>query len=245
MKASRWLSGMVVLLAAGLLVMVLQRPERPGTEGVDRPRTGDESVATGPATVPGSTAEGLDGGGTGDGTPPAPAPADGGVGEFPRPGAMLLEPDDQAEIDGLIGDQSLADGEVAARLADLALDPARDPGLRLEAMGHAVNLLPPENLNRLRPLLEQEGTPDELAQALMFEAINSPDPVVTMEMSIAALEGPNAVAREEAVELVTFLLNLQQEDGTPPPRDQLIAAARTEIERLRAEEVEAVESVNR
>lgn len=241
MKTSKWLSWVVVLLAAGLLVMVLQRPDRPQPDGDERADTPAGAVGPG-ATAPDAAATGAN---VDSGDQPGPAPGLPPTGgQLPDPDAArvqgFLDAEEQAEIDVLIADDSLSNDAVAARLADLALDPERNAGLRLEAMGHAVNLLQPSELARLRPLLEQEGTPEELAHALMVEAINSPDPVVTMELALAAIEGPSQAAREEAVELVTFLLDLHEPDGAAPTREQLVGSVRAEIERLRAEG-EAVE----
>lgn len=240
MKTSKWLSWVVVLLAAGLLVMVLQRPDRPQPDVGDRADAPAGAAVGTDAASPDPAVTGAD---TGDrpeatsGLPPGGSPA-----QDPNAARAqtFLDAGEQAVIDVLIADDSLSNDAVAARLADLALDPERNTGLRLEAMGHAVNLLQPNELARLRPLLEQEGTPEELAHALMVEAINSPDPVVTMELALAALEGPSQAAREEATELVTFLLDLHEPDGTAPTRAQLAASVRAEIERLRDEE-ESVE----
>ena len=83
-------------------------------------------------------------------TPPTPAPV---APPSPKAAAAL------EEIDTVLRDQSISQGDAAKRLVALATDATVPDQMRNDALQHAMNLLPDEGFNSLDALLKTKGTP--------------------------------------------------------------------------------------
>ena len=108
----------------------------------------------------------------------------------------------------LIGDTKASDVAVTASLLTMLMDPKRSVAMRMEAMTHAANLLPPEELERLKPLLVDKTTPLPIVERIMVEVTNNPSDKLSLEMAVAVMEGPHESMHQQAHDLVAFLLDV-------------------------------------
>ena len=136
---------------------------------------------------------------------PQPAPS---ADEPLPPDIPEMTPQESEEMSRLIGDTKSSDAAVTASLLTILTDPKRSVAMRMEAMTHAANLLPPEELERLKPLLEDKTTPLPIVEKIMVEITNNPSDKLSLEMGLAVLEGPHESVRQQAHDLVAFHLDV-------------------------------------
>lgn len=112
------------------------------------------------------------------------------------------------EIAAVIGNTGTSDIAAAGSLLTMLEDPAKSVALRMEAMTHVANLLPQEELGRLKPLVDDKATPLPIVERILVEITNNPDEKLSLEMAVAVLESPHEAVRQQAHDLVAFLLDV-------------------------------------
>jgi hypothetical protein len=137
-------------------------------------------------------------------TPPTPAPV-----EPPSPkGAAALE-----EIDTVLRDQSISQGDAAQRLVALASDATVPDQMRNDALQHAMNLLPDEGFTSLDALLKTKGTPPELLDLVYHEIHNRPVEV-QLPAALLLMQRTGEEISQQSRDLLSF--HLEQDYGDDP-----------------------------
>ena len=194
----KWILAVVCLaaVAAGLWVWMAGRGKAPPPEP---PKTVEVRAMSGQGKLPPWRRP--------DGSAPVrprPEPRP----EAPSPEIPELTAKEAEEIAAVIGNTGTSDIAAAGSLLTLLQDPAKSVALRMEAMTHVANLLPQEELGRLKPLVEDKATPLPILERILVEITNNPDEKLSLEMAVAVLESPHDAVRQQAHDLVAFLLDV-------------------------------------
>lgn len=101
-------------------------------------------------------------------------------------------------VAALVGDTSLSDPEVAAGLQRIVDDAGRPLDERLEALDHALNLIPNDNPARLHEIAGRRILPDEVRMRILAEALNRP-PRLQGELLVLLLENAAGDTRQDVL----------------------------------------------
>jgi hypothetical protein len=113
--------------------------------------------------------------GTGQsGASAGPERPDRSPGKRPRPAGGLPATGGSAAVAALVGDTSLTDAEVIAGLRRIVDDAGRKLDERLEALDHALNLIPDDQPDILLGMAANRVLPTEVRQRLLADALNRP-----------------------------------------------------------------------
>jgi hypothetical protein len=95
-------------------------------------------------------------------------------GKRPPPAGGVPSTGGSEAVAALVGDSSLSDAEVIAGLRRIVDDAGRKLDERLEALDHALNLIPDDNPDMLHGMAANRVLPDEVRQRLLSDALNRP-----------------------------------------------------------------------
>jgi hypothetical protein len=101
-------------------------------------------------------------------------------------------------VAALVGDSTLSDPEVAVGLQRIVVDAGRPLDERLEALDHALNLIPNDNPALLHEIAGHRILPDELRMRILAEALNRP-PRLQGDLLVLLLENAAGDARQEVL----------------------------------------------
>lgn len=109
-------------------------------------------------------------------------------------------------------DTTRDDAATAVRLQDLAAKKDISLEERIEALSHAVLLTPDAQGEGLVALARDRALPQELAAILLSDFHNRPDPV-RLAGAVALAKNNDPSTREEAMDLVRFLITGSESEG--------------------------------
>jgi len=107
-------------------------------------------------------------------------------------------------VAALVGNSSLSDPEVVAGLQRIVDDAGRPLDERLEALDHALNLIPNDNPAVLHEISGRRILPDEMRMRILAEALNRP-PRLQGELLVLLLGNAAGDARQELLRELTGL----------------------------------------
>ena len=116
----------------------------------------------------------------------------------PQRGGSVPSRSASEAVAALVGNGSLSDPEVVAGLRNIVDDAGRPLDERLEALDHALNLIPNDNPVVLHEIAGRRILPDEVRMRILAEALNRP-PRLQGELLVLLLENAAGEARQEVL----------------------------------------------
>lgn len=144
-------------------------------------------------------------------------------GKRPRPAGGTPTTSASDAVAALVGDSALSNPELIAGLRRIVDDAGRPIADRLEALDHALNLIPDDNPAVLREMASRRVLPEEVRMRLLADAFNRPVRLQG-EILLSLLENAAGDTRKT---LLTELASLCGEDLGDDP-----AAWRKAVEKL-------------
>ena len=116
------------------------------------------------------------------------------------------------QVESILTDQAADDATTAIRLLDLSGRSDVSLEERIEALSHAVLLTPDSEGSRLVALARQDSLAPEMAEILLSDFHNRPDPT-RLAGAVALARNRDQAIRSEAMDLVRFLIDEPEPEG--------------------------------